>query len=85
MFFAAFRVCLELRSFPSTRVTGFPQYYESLRHPRASGLSLTGVRLVLSIPDLITLWGFPCCGRFPRVRAAAASPVQRLDVAFQAI
>ena len=33
---------------PSTRVTRFPRYYEPLRHPRAPGLSLTGVRLVLS-------------------------------------
>ena len=41
-------VCLELRSLPSTRVTRFPRYYEPLRHPRAPGLSLTGVRLVLS-------------------------------------
>ena len=31
-----------------TRVTRFPRYYEPLRHPRAPGLSLTGVRLVLS-------------------------------------
>jgi class 3 adenylate cyclase len=28
--------------------TRFPRYYEPLRHPRAPGLSLTGVRLVLS-------------------------------------
>ena len=48
MSFPAFCVCLELRSLPSTRVTRFPRYYEPLRHPRAPGLSLTGVRLVLS-------------------------------------
>ena len=48
MSFATFCVCLELRSLPSTRVTRFPRYYEPLRHPRAPGLSLTGVRLVLS-------------------------------------
>src|SRR5271168_4342243 len=48
MSFATFCICLELRSLPSTRVTRFPRYYEPLRHPRAPGLSLTGVRLVLS-------------------------------------
>ena len=26
------------------------------------------------IPDLTTLWGFPCCARFPCVRAAATTP-----------
>ena len=30
--------------------------------------------------SLTTLWGFPCCGRFPCVRAAASTPVQRLGV-----
>ena len=78
MSFATFCICLELRSLPSTRVTRFPRYYEPLRHPRAPGLSLTGVRLVLS--SLTTLWGFPCCVRFPCVRAAATTPVQRLGV-----
>ena len=48
MSFATFCVCLELRSLPSAGVTRFPRYYEPLRHPRAPGLSLTGVRLVLS-------------------------------------
>ena len=48
MSFATFCVCLELRSLPSTRVTRFPRYYEPLHHPRAPGLSLTGVRLDLS-------------------------------------
>ena len=47
--------CLELRSLPSTRVTRFPRYYEPLRHPKAPGLSLTGVRLVLS--SLLTTLG----------------------------
>jgi hypothetical protein len=78
MSFATFCVCLELRSLPSTRVTRFPRYYEPLRHPRAPGLSLAGVRLVLS--SLTTLMGFPCCVRFPCVRAAATTPVQRLGV-----
>src|SRR5271154_3845644 len=48
MSFATFCVCLELRSLPSAGVTRFPRYYEPLRHPRAPGLSLTGVQLVLS-------------------------------------
>src|SRR5580698_8621880 len=48
MSFATFCVCLELRSLPSAGVTRFPRYYEPLRHPTAPGLSLTGVRLVLS-------------------------------------
>src|ERR1700727_2976622 len=47
MSFATFCVCLELRSLPSAGVTRFPRY-EPLRHPRAPGLSLTGVQLVLS-------------------------------------
>src|ERR1700722_12973297 len=34
------------------------------------------------ISDLTTLWGFPCCARFPCVRAAASTPVQRLGVVF---
>src|ERR1700722_198029 len=48
MSFATSRVCLELRSLPSAGVTRFPRYYEPLRHPRAPGLSLAGVRLILS-------------------------------------
>ena len=63
-----------LRSLPSTGVTRLPRYYEPLRHPRAPGLSLTGVRLI--IPD--TPWGFPCCLRFPCVHAVATTPAQRL-------
>jgi len=38
---------------PSTGITRLPRYYEPLRHPRAPGLSVTGVRLI--IPD-------PRCG-----------------------
>src|SRR5471032_3138559 len=41
-------VCLELRSLPSTGVTRLPRYYEPLRHPRAPGLSLAGVQLVIA-------------------------------------
>ena len=76
MSFATFCVCLELRSLPSTRVTRFPRYYEPLRHPMRPGPSLAGVRLV--IPD--RAMGLPCCARFPCVRAAATTPVQRLGV-----
>ena len=46
--FTTYCVCLELRSLPSTGVTRLPRYYEPLRHPRAPGLSLTGVRLVIA-------------------------------------
>ena len=71
-------VRLELRSLPSTGITQLQRYYEPLRHPTASSLSLAGVRLV--IPDHAL--GFPCCVRFPCVHAAATTPVQQLDVLF---
>src|SRR5215469_4294390 len=61
----------------STGITRLPRYYEPLRHPRAPGLSLTGVRLV--VPPT-TLWGFPCCVRFPCVHAVATTPAQRLEI-----
>ena len=48
MSFATFCGCLELRPLPSAGVARFPRYYEPLRHPRAPGLSLAGVRLILS-------------------------------------
>jgi hypothetical protein len=32
---------------------------------------------------LTTLWGFPCCVRFPCVHAAATTPAQHLDVLFR--
>ena len=73
-------VCLELRSLPSAGITRLQRYYEPLRHPRAPGLSLTGFRLVI---DLTTLWGFPCCVRFPCVHAVATTPAQRLGVLFR--
>ena len=40
---------LELRPLSSTGITRLPQYYGPLRHPKAPGLSLTGLRLAL--PD----------------------------------
>ena len=82
MSFTTYCVCLELRPLPSTGITRLQRYYEPLRHPRAPGLSLTGFRLVI---DLTTLWGFPCCVRFPCVHAVATTPAQRLGVLFSLI
>ena len=48
MSFTTYRVCLELRSLPSTGITRLQRYYEPLRYPRAPGLSLAGVRLVIA-------------------------------------
>ena len=48
MSFTTYCVCLELRSLPSTGITRPHWYYEPLRHPRAPGLSLAGVRLVIA-------------------------------------
>ena len=82
MSFATFCGCLELRHFPSAGVTRFPRYYEPLRHPRAPRPVPHGRPVGSVISDLTTLWGFPCCARFPCVRAAASTPVQRLGVVF---
>ena len=46
--FTTYFVCLELRSLPSTGITRLQRYYEPLRHPKAPGLSLTGLRLVVA-------------------------------------
>src|ERR1700722_1708665 len=67
-----------------TRLIGFPP-------PALSGFS--GTTSLSATPQrpacpsrasgrssLTTLWGFPCCVRFPCVRAAATAPVQRLGV-----
>lgn len=63
-------VCLELRLLPSTGVTRLHRYYEPLRHPKAPGPSLAGVRLVIADHAL----GFPvlrapplctCCRHYP--------------------
>ena len=72
--FATSCICLELRSLPSTGVTRFPRYYEPLRHPRAPGLSLTGVRLVtpdhaLGLPVLRALSLCACCRHYPGAAA----------------
>src|ERR1700687_2271783 len=73
--FTTYSVCLELRSLPSPGITRLQRYYEPLRHPKAPGLSLAGVQLVVA-PT--TRWGFPCCVLFPCVHAAATPPAQRL-------
>src|SRR6266436_8678234 len=80
--FTTYCVCLELRSLPSTGITRFQRYYEPLRHPRAPGLSLAGLQLVIA---LTTPWGFPCCVRFPCVHAVATTPAQRLGVWFRSV
>ena len=72
-------VCPELRPLPSTGITRLLQYYEPLRHPRAPGLSVTGVRLV-ALPT--TPRGFPCCARLPCVHAVTTTPAQRLGMFF---
>ena len=68
---------LELRSLPSAGVTQLRRYYEPLRLPRALGLSLAGVRLViadraLGVPVLRTLSLCTCCRHYP---GAAAGPI----------
>src|SRR4030088_2419899 len=76
-------VCLELRSLPSTGMTRLQRYYEPLRHPRAPGLSLAGIRLViaghtLGLPVLRTLSLCSCCRHYPGAAAGrtlrSASP-----------
>src|ERR1039458_2779798 len=61
MSFPASCVCLEQGLLRSAGITLLPHYYEPIRHPVAPGLSLAGVRLVLST----TQQGFPCCCCFP--------------------
>ena len=46
--FSTYCVDLELRPLPSTSITRLPRYYKPLRHPKAPGLSLAGVRLVIA-------------------------------------
>src|ERR1700726_362093 len=72
--FTTYCVCLELRSLPSTGITRLPRYYEPLRHPRAPGLSLAGVRLViadhaLGSPVLRSLSLCTCCRHSPGAAA----------------
>src|SRR3979490_197522 len=63
-------VCLELRSLPSTSVTRLQRYCEPLRHPKAPGLSLAGVRLVIAdhamgLPVLRMLSLYTCRRHYP--------------------
>ena len=72
--FTTYCVCLELRSLPSTGITRLQRYYEPLRHPRAPGLSLAGVRLViadhaLGLPVLRALSLCTCCRHYPGAAA----------------
>src|SRR5208282_6932824 len=74
--FTAYCVCLELRSLPSTGVTRLHRYYEPLRHPRAPGLSLAGVRLVIpdhakGSPVLRALSLCTCCRHYPGTAAGS--------------
>ena len=74
MAFATFCVCLELRSLPSAGVTRFRRYCEPLRHLRAPGLSLAGVRLgiaahALGLPVLRALSLCTCCRQYPGAAA----------------
>ncbi len=72
--FTTWCVCLELRPLPSTGVTRLQRCYEPLRHPRAPGLSLAGVRLVISghalgLPVLRALSLCTCCRHYPGAAA----------------
>ena len=63
-------VSLELRSLPSTGITRLPRYCEPLRHPKAPGLSLAGIRLVIAahamgLPVLRTLSLCTCRRHYP--------------------
>src|SRR2546427_1846085 len=63
-------VCPELRPLPSTGIARLQRYTEPLRHPRAPGLSLAGVRLVIAthasgLPVLRTLSLCTCCRHYP--------------------
>src|ERR1700716_2607032 len=65
---------LELRSLPSTRITRLQRYCKPLRHPKAPGLSLAGVRLViadhaLGLPVLRTLSLRTCRRQYPGAAA----------------
>src|SRR6202051_5273706 len=68
--FTTYFVCLELRSLPSTGIVRLQRYYEPLRHPKAPGLSLTGLRLVvadraLGLPVFRALSLCTCCRHYP--------------------
>src|SRR3984893_13884461 len=63
-------VGLALRPLPSTGVDRLQRYCEPLRHPRAPGPSLAGVRLIiadhaLELPVLPALSLCTCCRHYP--------------------
>src|SRR5439155_16722110 len=73
-------VVLELRPLPSTGVTRLRRYYEPLRHPIRTGLSLAGVRLevaALRRIGLPVLRSIPVC-----MHAVATTPAEPLGPSF---
>src|SRR5215475_9125879 len=63
-------VGLELGLLPSPGITRLQRYYGPLRHPSAPGLSLAGVRLIISdhtlgLPVLRALSLCTCCRHYP--------------------
>ena len=69
----------EPRPLPSTGITRLQRYYGPLRHPKAPGLSLTGVRLIIpdharGLPVLRALSLCTCCRQYP---GAAARRIPR--------
>ena len=81
-------VCLELRPLPSTGITRLQRYYGPLRHPKAPGLSVTGVRLVVpdhakGLPVLRALSLCTCCRHYPgTATGGTASLIQPAVSAF---
>ncbi|MDB5923930.1 MAG: hypothetical protein JWN13_2866, partial [Betaproteobacteria bacterium] len=75
-------VCLEPRPLPSTGITRLQRYYEPLRHPRASGLSLAGLRLIipdhaLGLPVLRALSLCACCRHYPGAAAGSTTSLMQ--------
>jgi hypothetical protein len=88
MSFTTYCVCLELRSLPSTGITRLQRYYEPLRHPRAPGLSLAGVQLVIAdhasgLPVFRALSLCTCCRHYPGAatkRIASLTSLSRVSL-----
>ena len=74
------RLCLELRSLPST--TALPGFSGTTNLSATHGAPRPVPRGRPVGHPLTTPWGFPCCVRSPCVHAAATTPVQRLGVLF---
>src|SRR6266446_2799686 len=75
-------VRLELRPLPSPSITRLQRYYGPLRHPRAPGLSLAGVQLVipdhaLGLPVLRMLSLCTCCRHYPGAAAGRTTSLIR--------